>query len=193
LAGTTQSGYDGRVIDKGRSRQMKILKKTCLLTLLLFLLCSTATAHAGSWSVALKGGPGFMLNSKSTTIPHLFKPMVRIESSRDLMDRTSIGIEVSSIASTNENYRLIKVSALLSADLYRGSLYALWVRGGFGVGNSPAIMSPDLHQSSKLGAHVDLGTGMSWQLPFANSSLGLEIVSDNLAVVSLLSSLRFKL
>jgi hypothetical protein len=172
---------------------MKGLKLIRTAFLILLLLGLASTAHAESWSLAIKGGPGFMLNSKSTTIPHLFKPVLRVEASRGLMDGTSVGIELCSIASTNENYRLIKVSALLSADLYRGSLYALWIRGGFGVGNSPAIMSPDLHQSSDFGVHVDLGTGMSWKLPFANSSLGLEIISDNLATASLLSSLRFDL
>jgi hypothetical protein len=134
-----------------------------------------------------------MLKSKSTTIPHLFKPIARLEGSRGLTDHTSVGLELASIASSNHNYRMIKLSALIRGDLYRGSLYALWVRGGFGIGNSPAILSQNLDTSSDLSGHVDLGTGMSWQLPFADSALGLEIISDNLSVVALLGSLSFQL
>jgi len=172
---------------------MGLVKRAGFLIVLLVSLGLNTNAEAGDWSVSLKTGPSFMLNSKSTTIPHLFKPMVRLESSRSLMDGTYLGAELASIVSTNKNYRLIKASALFSADLYRGTLYALWVRAGFGVGNAPRIMSPDLQGSSAFGMHVDLGTGMSWSLPFAESSLGLEIISDNLATLSLLTSIRFGL
>jgi hypothetical protein len=164
------------------------------LTLIFSFSAASATAQESSWSLALKGGPAFMMKSKSKAIPHLFKPMVRAELSRSLTKKTSVGLELATIATSNTNYRLIKISALFLADLHHGSLYRLWVRGGFGLGSHPSIMVEDLKPTkAPLNVHVDLGLAMSWQLPFEKTSLGLEIITDNLAILSLVGSLRFEL
>ena len=165
-----------------------------ILALLFSFGMSSSYANEANWSLAVKGGPAFMMKSKSKAIPHLFKPMVRAELIRSLSSKTSFGLEAAVIASSNKSYRLIKVSALFMADIYQGPLYGLWIRGGFGLGNHPPIMVEDLLPTqAPLNIHVDLGLGMDWSLPFANSSIGLEIITDSLSVLSLVSSLRFKL
>ena len=144
------------------------------------------------WEISVKGGLTFMMVSQSTTIPHLFKPAVRIEGSYQLSKATAVGVEAHGITSSNENYRLISGNAVFRGYLSQGSLYRLWLRWGFGLGTGPAILNKDLSTSQALVPHVNMGISMDWSLG-DRVLIGLEILSDDLITASLCTSIGFRL
>jgi hypothetical protein len=145
------------------------------------------------WNLSVKGGLTFFINSQSTTIPHLLKPVARIEGSYQLSRYTAAGLELHGVTSSNENYRLLSASAVFRGYLKHGSLYRLWLRWGFGLGTGPAILNKDLRTSQPLAAHVNMGLAMDWTLFGDSFTVGLELLTDDLSTASFVTTLGFKL
>ncbi|MBR56573.1 MAG: hypothetical protein CMH54_00795 [Myxococcales bacterium] len=144
-------------------------------------------------TVRLKTGISFFTKSQSTAIPHLLKPNIRLELARTLTPKTEIGVDVGSVVTTNPNYRVLTGYLYAAGYFHTGSLYRIGVRGGVGAGPGPRILYADLRSQQDLTGYTQFGVIMDWQLPVDRLQIGLQILVENLSVVTLALTTGWKI
>ena len=162
----------------------------------LLLLGSAAPAWSAApapapkpWEVAVKGGAAVFLGSQSKALPHLIKPMLRAELSYLTVPRLRLGIEVVAIPEPNANYRLIGAYLLARGALWDGPVFKLWLKGGFGAGSAPRILFGGLTRDQDGALWGQMALAFVWTAVPDLLTVGVEVVDDNLTVLSLNASI----
>ena len=152
-----------------------------------------AAPGASEWSTALKGGLSLFRHSQASAPAHMTKPAVRAEVLVELSDRIRGGVELVGTLVSNRHYRLLGAYLVGRGDLYRGSVYRLSAAWGFGAGTSPAIMNADLTWEADLLPWVEIGLAQRWALGSGPWALGVDLMSDNLAAITLAAVVGYRL
>ena len=118
------------------------------------------------------------------------KPTVRLGATIVASPGLRLGLELVAVPVVLDAYRLIGAYAVVEASLYDGSVYHLRAVAGAGVGTWPKILSQDLLTGAAATLWAQLGLRMDWRLhPLI--SLGLDLLSEHLSVVTLNGRLAF--
>ena len=67
---------------------------------------------------------------------------------------------------------------------YNGDVFRLHLLYGLGVGTAPKILSPQLDTSADMAAWAHWGLGFYWAFPGTVASLGLELIHEQITVIT---------
>jgi hypothetical protein len=147
---------------------------------------------SGQWTLAAAGGVSVFLNSQSSALEHFYEPVARLRGMLRLDARFQLGLEITSVVTDNENYRLVGGYVRGEGRIYNGSVFDLDLVFGVGLGTGPAILSPDLVPESDIVPWGELGLHMAWQLS-SGFGMHLDILGEHLGVISLVAGVEFYL
>ena len=155
-----------------------------LLAICVVLLAPPAFADNTSWEISAKGGMSFFTNSRSKTLAHLFKPNVRLEALNQWHEKLSLGVEAVGVIADSTGYRLMGGYIVGSTPLYHGNVFGLDLDFGFGAGTGPPILSASLDMDHSVVAWAKLGLGFRWLLPGDSVTLGIDLLSEQISMVT---------
>lgn len=134
---------------------------------------------------AVKGGvAAFPLTSQSPALPHVLKPVVRLEGGYSITSRLGFGIEFSAVVDGNSNYRLLAGTVTGRAAAYLGNVFSVWFGWGVGAGNAPPILASDLVVTEDVALTVEMALQLRWAVVENLLSLGIDIIDQNIVVMT---------
>ncbi|NUN16621.1 MAG: hypothetical protein HUU55_23590 [Myxococcales bacterium] len=143
--------------------------------------------------VALKGGvAAFPLTSQSPALPHVLKPMARLEAGYRFTNRLGFGVEISAVVDGNSNYRLLSGTLTGRAAAYLGELFSVWLGWGVGAGNAPPILASDLIVTEDVALTVEIALQLRWVVVENLLSLGIDFIDQNIVVISTAATVQFE-
>ncbi|MDP6946770.1 MAG: hypothetical protein QF464_21650, partial [Myxococcota bacterium] len=104
-----------------------------------------------------------------------------------------IGAELGAVVTGDANYAFESASLVLRTHLYEGDIFSMRLGWGFGIGSGPPILSDDLNTKSAVVPTMQLSVGFRWEIVCDAVDIGLEIIDEQLTVVSAVLTAGVKL
>ena len=111
-------------------------------------------------------------------------PVMRLEGTYRLSERLEIGAEVSAVVTGDQSYAFEAGYLLMHTPLYEGDIFSMRLGWGFGIGSGPPILSDDLVAKSSVVPTMQLSLGFRWEIVCDTFDVGLELIDEQLTVVT---------
>ena len=95
--------------------------------------------------------------------------------------------------SGDAGYAFESASLVLRTPLYEGDVFSMHLGWGFGVGSGPPILSDDLLTHSTAVPTLQMSLITRWEIVGDALDLGLELIDEQLTVLTAVLTLGFKL
>ena len=141
-------------------------------------------ALRSQWTLSAKAGVSAFTTTVSKAPAHYLKPALRLELSYPLTGNLEIGGELGAIVSADLNYAFESANLVFRTPLYRGDVFSLRLGWGFGLGSAPPILASDLETSALLAPTLQFSLGARWSVLDHKLHLSVEVISEQLVVVS---------
>ena len=137
-------------------------------------------------------GPAYLTNSRSHTLSHLFKPVLRLGVRQELFDRAEVGGAVVGLLDTSQHYRVLGALGQARYAPLSSARFSLGAAAGLGLGVDADILNEDLAAHRNVTPYWLVGVDGRWILA-RRWLLGIEATWQNAAVlqVGLLAGSRF--
>lgn len=142
------------------------------------------THEAPRWTLTTKGGVSLFTTSRSPVLDHLLKPAVRLEASYRMSPRLEMGAEVGALVTGDADYAFESASVVFRSPLYDGDIFVLRIGWGFGLGTGPPILSADLTTEAVIVPTMQASVSLGWKVLRERLVIGLEIIDEQLTVVT---------
>jgi hypothetical protein len=165
----------------------------CTTTLLSLLLSVGNAARADDTTsrpsarlqvVELRLGPTMLMNSRSKSLGHLFKPLVRLSTRVEVTNGLELGAALLSILDTSEHYRVAGLLATGRYAVLNRPRFSAGLGFGIGAGYGADILDEDLYMSDKVVPYGYLSADARWRVGDM-WALGVEGAWENGSMISL--------
>ena len=155
-------------------------------------LAAPALADASAVVVDAAAGPAYLTNSRSHTLSHLFKPVVRLGVRQELGDRAEVGGALVGLLDASQHYRVLGALGQARYALLNSARFSLGAAAGLGLGHDADILNEDLAADRRVAPYWLVGVDGRWILA-RRWLLGIEAAWQNAAVlqVGLVAGSRF--
>ena len=143
-----------------------------------------APSEAPRWTLTTKGGVSLFTTSTSPVLEHLLKPAVRLEASYRVSPRLEMGAEIGALITGDADYAFESASLVFRSPLYDGDVFLLRIGWGFGLGTGPPILSADLTTKAVIVPTMQASLSVGWKVLRDRLVIGLEIIDEQLTVVT---------
>ena len=173
--------------------------RALLMLSLLVAAASPAAAKTPSpsasplWSMTAKGGVSIFTGSNSKAAAHFVHPVMRLEGAYRVSPRLEIGAELGAVVAGSANYAFESASLVMRTPLYEGEIFSMRLGWGFGIGSGPPILSDDLKAQSTVVPTMQVSLGFRWEVVCDSVDIGLEIIDEQLTVLSAVLTAGVKL
>ena len=127
-------------------------------------------------------GPAYLMNARSHTLSHLFKPIARLGFRWEIRDRTEIGGTVVGLLDASSHYRVLGAIAQARYALLSGDLFSLGSAAGLGLGRDADILNEDLGADRSVTPYWLVGIDGRWILT-RRWLVGIEATWQNAAIL----------
>ena len=140
------------------------------------------------FELSLKGGGSMFFHGQKS-----IKANARLEVGYLLNEDTSIGLEGLGMVTGNNDYQLLAGYLVLRAYMINEDSLRVWLKSGLGGGPGPPTLNMDGKTRHDVAGLVQLGVGLSYAPWNHRVAFGVELIEENLSMVSLLATLGVRL
>ncbi len=128
-------------------------------------LCLESGARAETTAITADGvlGPAYLTNARSHTLSHLFKPILRLDASAEVLRRLEVGGTLLGIPTASEHYRVLGVLGRARYAVLRTATFALGPSAALGLGYDADILHRDLAADARIAPYWLLGVDARWE------------------------------
>ncbi|MDZ4697088.1 MAG: hypothetical protein SGI86_18270 [Deltaproteobacteria bacterium] len=134
--------------------------------------------------VELRVGPTLLKNSRSKSLGHLLKPLVRLATRVEVTNGFEVGAALLSILDTSEHYRVAGMLATGRWAVFARPRFSAGLGFGFGAGYGADILDSDLYMRSSIVPYGYLSADARWRVG-AMWAMGVEGAWENGSMYSL--------
>lgn len=134
--------------------------------------------------VELRVGPTLLVNSRSKSLGHLLKPLVRLATRVEVTKGFEVGAALLSILDTSEHYRVAGMLASGRWAVLNWPRFSAGVGFGFGAGYGADILDSDLYMRNLIVPYGYLSVDARWRVG-EMWAMGLEGAWENGSMYSL--------
>jgi hypothetical protein len=155
----------------------------CLFAVLVALPAAMA-ADPGPLAIGGALGPAYLAKSRSNTLSHLFKPLLRLDLRAELAPRLEAGAGVVAQLASSEHYRVLGGLGLARFAVVRSARFSLGGSAGLGLGHDADILHGDLSADGRIAPYWLVGIDGRWALG-ERWRVGVEVGWQNAALLHL--------
>lgn len=151
---------------------------------------TTSDANTSSWNYSARAGAVAFTQSRSLALEHIVKSSAALSATATLMPRLELGVTLSGVLTTDDNYGVWAAYAQGRYQLYRSNALQLGLGLGVGIGHNAPILHDDLQAELPVVPHAAASFDALWNVG-EDCWLGPALTFEQLSVLHLAAQLRW--